>query len=283
MRLQKFLAQTTSLSRRAAERAIAAGEVNVNGTLVTKMGVEVDPRHHKVFWRGKLLRPRSEQHADWVLLYKPKQVMVTKSDPQGRKTIWEIVPRKFSGLNAVGRLDYDSEGLLLLTGDGEAIHKLTHPSFHVEKVYLVKVQGQPDERALGRLLKGLNDLGEHLAATDVAIRDRTAQNTWLEMVLHSGKYRQIRRMCEQLGFPVLKLKRVRFGAISIGSLRAGAHRTLSPREVRQLLNPSAIETAASTARPTVITPRAPAARRRSTAQFKRTSPANRRKPRRKSV
>lgn len=234
MRLHKFIAQVTALSRRAAERVIAAGEVQVNGTVVTRMGVEIDPRRHKVFWRGKRVMPRDEGRATWVMLYKPKQSIVSKSDPQGRRTIWQLLPAKWAHLDPVGRLDYDSEGLLLLTNDGEAIHRLTHPRFGVEKVYLVKVQHRPTERDLSRLLAGLQDAGERLHASAIRLRDRTARNTWLEMVLTSGKYREIRRMCERLGFPVLKLKRVRFGSVTIGALRPGAHRTLAPREVRQL-------------------------------------------------
>lgn len=235
MRLQKFLAQVTALSRRAAERAIAAGEVQVDGTVITRMGVDVDPRRHKVCWQGKLLRaPRADAQAEWVALYKPKQTIVSKSDPQKRKTIWQLLPDKWARLDPVGRLDYDSEGLLLLTNDGDAIHRLTHPKFGVEKVYLVKVQRRPGERELERLLKGLKDAGELLQATAIRIRERTACNTWLEMVLKSGKYREIRRMCEQLGFPVLKLKRVRFGSILLGDLTAGKHRKLTPREVRRV-------------------------------------------------
>lgn len=232
MRLNQYLAKTTPLSRRAADQAIAKGEVTINGKVVSALGTQVQSRRDRVAWRGErlFLTPEYEYH----IFYKPKQTMVTKSDPQGRATIWQRLPQRAQVLNAVGRLDYDTEGLLLLTDDGELLYRLTHPRFAVAKVYEVKVQGQITPAALVRLQAGLDTADERLEAVAIQRRHDTARNSWLRMTLHSGKYRQVRRMCEQVGYPVLKLKRIVFGPLHLRDLPPGRSRRLAPAEVRAL-------------------------------------------------
>jgi 23S rRNA pseudouridine2605 synthase len=232
MRLHKFLAQASALSRRSAEQAIAEGRVSVNRQRVTAMGVVIDPDQDLVCLDGTRVGRSRDHH--YLVLYKPKQSIVTKSDPQGRRTIWSLLPQKAQRLNAVGRLDFESEGLLLLTDDGDLHHQLTHPTFGVAKEYLVKVRGTPAPAIVTQLCTGLEDAGETLKAEAVKIIDKTERNTWLRMTLHSGRYRQIRRMCEQLHHPVLKLKRVAFGPIRLGTLRSGRTRRLTPRELARL-------------------------------------------------
>ncbi len=232
LRLHKFLAQTTTLSRRAAEVAIASGEVRVNGKIITAMGVSVTPGKDVVEWRGQSVSGRVD--LVYFAFYKPKQCIVTKSDPQGRRRIWDILSERRAGLNAVGRLDYDSEGLLLLTNDGNFANALSHPKHHVAKIYQVKVSGHPDDAAIARLLAGLREEGEILEAKSVRTLPGTDRNAWLEIALHSGKYRQVRRMCEMIGHSVLKLKRVAIGSVRLGELAPGKTRKLKPSELRAL-------------------------------------------------
>ncbi|MBI2343220.1 MAG: rRNA pseudouridine synthase [Deltaproteobacteria bacterium] len=233
IRLHKHLAQSTPLSLRAAERAIAAGEVTVDGARVTAMGVTVDPARQTICYRG-IPTTRAKGHC-YLAFYKPKQTIVSKRDPQGRKTVWSCLPPRWQRVNAVGRLDYDSEGLLLLTNDGVLHQRLSHPRFGVAKVYLVKVHGHPTQRVLQQFVAGCVDAGETLKAVSVERGATTERHAWIRIVLHSGRYRHIRRMCEQLGHPVLKLKRIAYGPITLGRLRAGQSRKLTPYEVRTLL------------------------------------------------
>lgn len=232
MRLHKFIAQASRLSRRAAERAIAAGEVRVNGVTVTTMGITVTPGQDRVEWQGLLLYAGRERQ--YLAYYKPKQTVVTKADPQRRRTIWDTLPPRCGALNAVGRLDYDSEGLLLLTNDGDLHACLTHPRYGVAKTYHVKVQGMMSEADRTSLVSGLRMEGERLAADTVRALGNTGKNMWLEMTLHGGRYRQIRRMCELIGHSVLKLKRVSIGPVHLRTLRPGKTRSLRPMELEAL-------------------------------------------------
>ncbi len=233
MRLHKYIAEHTALSRRAAEKAIAEGLVMVNGNIVTQMGVVIEPGTDIVALEGKCIQGRGRAHR-YLAFYKPRRTMITRSDPQGRRTIWDVLGSKGERLNAVGRLDYDTEGLLLLTDDGDLLQRLTHPSFGIKKVYHVKVKGLPGKDVLQRMVDGMKNDGENLRAERMRVINRTAQNTWIELVLHSGKYRQVRRMCETLGAPVLKLKRVMVGNVRLGTMRSGEVRRLRPTELKNL-------------------------------------------------
>ena len=226
IRLQKVLAQAGLGSRRACEELIAARRVRVNGD-VADLGRRVDPEVDAVEVDGARIGVRSG--LVHYLLNKPSGVITTASDPQGRPTVVDLVPPE-PRVFPVGRLDGDSEGLLLLTNDGELTHQLTHPRFGVEKEYLVEVEGSPSRGALARLRDGIDlDDGRTAPAKVAQLDDRT-----LRITIHEGRNRQIRRMCDAVGFPVRRLVRTRIGPLSDRSLPPGAWRALTQDEVRAL-------------------------------------------------
>lgn len=234
MRLQKLIALATDLSRRAAEEAIAKGEVTVNGAVVTVMGTTVDPSVDKVCLRGRLVR--TPERFSYLAFYKPRRVVVTKSDPEGRRTIWDYLESWKERVNSAGRLDYESEGLLLLTNDGEMLNSLTHPRHEILKVYVAKVRGEPPQETIEKLKSGIRlEEGKTLPAEIKVVRVEE-NNTWLQIGIREGKYRQIRRMCETVGHPVLKLKRVSIGPVRLGQMKAGEWRFLSQKEIYNLEN-----------------------------------------------
>jgi len=225
-RLQKVLARAGFGSRRACEELIAGGRVTVNGQAAS-LGRRVDAARDRVEVDG--VPVSAGDHLVYYLLNKPRGVVTTASDPQGRRTVVELVPpepRVFS----VGRLDADTEGLLLLTNDGELANRLTHPSYGVEKEYLAEVDGEPTPGALRRLRTGVNlDDGVTAPARAAAVTPRAVRLT-----IHEGRNRQVRRMCEAVGLPVVRLVRTRIGPIADRRLRPGAWRPLTPAEVRSL-------------------------------------------------
>ena len=232
MRLHKILAQSTELSRRNAEKVIAAGEVFVNGKAVTKMGVLVDPARDRIGWNGKIISlPETNIY---VIYNKPKETLVTKKDSGGRSIIWDDLKRFKDKVNAVGRLDYDSEGLLILTNDGELINRLTHPKHDIKKIYNVKVKGFPLEEKLDKLRKGMTFEGEEYRPAEISFTRKTENNTWFEVKISEGKNRQIRNMFVAINHPVLKLKRFAVGPVRLGRMEPGEWRFLKPKE-RQLL------------------------------------------------
>jgi 23S rRNA pseudouridine2605 synthase len=233
-RLQKVLARTGFGSRRKCEELIDDGRVTVNGS-VAVLGQRVDTEHDRVAVDGIPVGVR--QGLVYYLLNKPRGVVTTASDPQGRPTVVELVPlepRVFS----VGRLDADTEGLLLLTNDGDLTHRLTHPSFGVEKEYLVEVEGTPTPQALRRLREGV-ELDDGLTAPALA---SLVPPHALRLVIHEGRNRQVRRMCAAVGHPVLRLVRTRIGPIAERRLGPGEWRPLTLAEVRAL--EAAVPTAA---------------------------------------
>lgn len=238
-RLQKFLARAGIASRRECEGLIAAGRVLVNGQAVRRPGSRVRPGRDRVQVDGEAVRAGA---AVTILLHKPAGYITSRSDPQGRPVVTSLadqagLPRLFP----VGRLDWDTEGLLLLTNDGELANALTHPRYAVRKVYHAKVKGHPTPESLSRLTRGIVCDGEPLAALAVEVLHPTRQNTWIAVTLQAGRYRQVRRMCERIGHPVLKLIRVALGPLTLGPLPRGQWRPLSPAELRSLyaLVPSA--------------------------------------------
>lgn len=251
MRLAKFLAATTPLSRRDAEVAIAAGHVTINHKWVTSPAVNVTPGVDRVAYRGEVLRLQATTKL--LAFYKPRQVVVARRDPQRRKTIWDLLPAQYHDFEAVGRLDYDSEGLLLLTNDGSLVNRLTHPRYHLPKTYAVRLQGRVSDAALEHLRQGVRDGDELLQAAAVTRRaaavGRTREaprrgarvelgnDTWIDLVLTEGKYRQIRRMCEKIGHPVVRLKRIAIGEVHLPkTLAPGAIFRLPPAAARALLH-----------------------------------------------
>jgi len=227
-RLHKILAASTKLSRRAAEKAIEAGEVKVGGHLVKKLGTLADPFQETITWKGKKVRPPQEMI--YIAYHKPKRRLVTKSDPEGRPTIWGDLRQYKDKINTVGRLDYDSEGLLLLTNDGELINRLTHPSHEVVKIYQVKIQGEPSRESIEQLRNGIRYHGINYAPAEVKIVSRADSNTWVEFRISEGKNRQLRNMVDAIGHRAQKLKRLSIGPIKLGALRPGEWRVLRRSE-----------------------------------------------------
>ncbi len=231
-RLQKFLARAGVASRRQCEVLIADGRVQVNGAVTRALGTRVRPGVDQVLLDGVRLRPEAPVT---VMLHKPAGYITAVSDPEGRPVVVSLLPKTgLPRLFPVGRLDWDTEGLLLLTNDGDLANRLTHPRHEVAKVYHAKVKGRPAPEVLRRLLQGVVSDGERLSATAVSILRATRENTWVMVSVRQGRYRQVRRMCEAIGHPVLKLVRVALGPLSLGSLPRGQWRTLLPAEVRAL-------------------------------------------------
>ncbi len=234
-RLQKIIAAAGIASRRKAEELIASGRVAVNGQTVTELGTKADPEHDHIRVNGKLLQG-PERHT-YVLLNKPKGYVTTVSDPEGRPTVMNLLKGVKARVYPIGRLDYASEGLLLLTNDGELAQRLMKAASHVPKTYLVKVSGQPSEDAIARLRSGVSiptDGGKRVKTAPAKIKViREADNPWYEVTLIEGRNRQIRRMFEQVGHHVEKIKRVRYGPLQL-DVPPGAYRQLTPQEVARL-------------------------------------------------
>lgn len=226
IRLQKVLSQAGLGSRRVCDDLIAAGRVRVNGA-VADLGRRVDPEVDAIELDGARIGVKAG--LVHYLLNKPAGVITTAADPQGRPTVVELVPAE-PRVFPVGRLDGDSEGLLLLTNDGDLTHQLTHPSFGVDKEYLVEVEGTPHRGALARLREGVDlDDGRTAPAKVAQLDGRT-----LRITIHEGRNRQVRRMCDAVGFPVVRLVRTRIGPLADRTLAPGAWRPLTQDEVRAL-------------------------------------------------
>jgi 23S rRNA pseudouridine2605 synthase len=230
-RLQKLIAAAGLASRREAEAWITAGRVTVNDQ-PSKLGDKADPAVDRVALDGRLLAAREDKI--YVLLHKPVGYVVSLKDPQGRPVVTELVAGLPARLFPVGRLDYNTEGLLLLTNDGELAQHLAHPSHEIGKTYLVKVRGHLDPASRDRLAQGvLLDDGPTAPALIDRVRSTTG-HTWFEMTIHEGRNRQVRRMCEKVGHPVVRLKRIRLGFLELGDLPPGEYRQLTSAEVRRL-------------------------------------------------
>ncbi len=237
-RLQKVLSAAGIASRRAAEEYITQGRVTVNGETVTELGTKADPETDDIRVDGR--RVKTPARRRYILLYKPKGYITSRADPERRPTVLDLLTT--GGVRdyvyPVGRLDYDSEGLLLLTSDGDLAEKLTHPRHGIGREYHVRVRGVPDEKALARLRKGISLDGERTAPATVdlhkVIESERGANAILSMVIYEGRNRQVRRMCEAVGHPVSRLKRVRIGPITDDHIRPGEFRDLSEEEVAAL-------------------------------------------------
>ena len=238
IRLQKILSTAGLASRRTAETLISEGRVTVNGKAVTELGSKADPDTDDI--RVDARRVKSPARRRYILLYKPRGYITTRSDPERRPTVIDLLTtggvREY--VYPVGRLDYDSEGLLLLTSDGDLAEQLTHPRHGVGREYHVRVRGVPDDRALERLRKGIALDGDRTAPATVdlykVIEGPRGSDSILSMVIYEGRNRQIRRMCEAVGHPVSRLKRVRIGPIQDDHIRPGEFRDLSDKEVAAL-------------------------------------------------
>jgi pseudouridine synthase len=232
-RLQKILAKAGLASRRKAEEMIAQGRVTVNGQTVTQPGVKADPNRQRICLDGKPIE--SSEALEYWLVHKPKGVVSTVKDPQGRKRVVELLPPEAGRVYPVGRLDRDSEGLVLLTNDGEMANRLMHPRYEVTKTYKVWVQGLPKAGTLERLRTGV-DIGDERPTSPARVHMKAGspQRSKLTFVLNEGRKREIRRMCEAVGHPVNRLLRVALGPLKLGDLPLGAARRLALAEVREL-------------------------------------------------
>ncbi len=234
VRLQKLLSQAGVASRRAAEKLIAEGRVTVNGATVREMGVKADPAADDVRVDGRRIKAPSRLR--YILLYKPAGVVTTRSDPQRRRTVIDLLRGVREYVYPVGRLDYDTEGLLLLTNDGDLAATLTHPRHGIERTYEAHVAGMPDDDALDRLRRGIPLDGRRTHPADATLLNsgRRDRDGVLLLTIREGRNRQVRRMCEAVGHPVRKLRRIRIGPIADRRLKPGEWRELTLREVEKL-------------------------------------------------
>lgn len=232
IRLSKMLARAGASSRRGAESLIQEGRVAVNGKVVLEPATMVDPEWDQVSVDGRKLQWTFSPL--YILMNKPKGVVTTLKDPEGRPTVRDLLKGIHRRVFPVGRLDFNTEGALLLTNDGELAQRLLHPRYQVERTYWAKVKGIPTSSALERLRDGIElEPGVWARARARLVRVLKA-NSWLEMSVREGRYREVRRMCEALGHPVIALKRMSFGSLSIRGLPAGAYRHLTLAEVQRL-------------------------------------------------
>lgn len=229
IRLQKFFTDCGILSRRAAEAEIAAGRVRVNGE-VAHVGDKIDPDTDKVEYKGKLIRQRPKQTHTYLMLHKPRGYVTTLKDEKGRKTVADLIPASAGRVYPIGRLDMDSEGLLLLTDDGELTNRLTHPRHEIPKIYHVTLSTVPSKQALSALEAPMELDGYRLQPIGV----KQLSPDTLKLTLFEGRNRQIRRMCEAVGLKVMRLHRVAIGDLKIGTLPAGQCRALTADEVDYL-------------------------------------------------
>jgi 23S rRNA pseudouridine2605 synthase len=235
-RLQKLIATAGIASRRHAEELIVAGRVTVNGAVVKELGSKADPDRDHIKVNGKLINPQLKSRDKvYVLLNKPRGYLSSVSDPEGRPLVTELLPPALGRLYPVGRLDFNTEGLLLLTNDGDFTNYVTAARNRVEKVYEVKVKGVPSDGAIARLRKGVTlEDGTRTAPAQITKLGETQTNAWYEVLLHQGRNQQVRRMFELIGNSVLKLRRVRIGFLTDENLKPGHWRLLSPAEVTRL-------------------------------------------------
>ncbi|MBQ2237408.1 MAG: rRNA pseudouridine synthase [Clostridia bacterium] len=233
IRLQKFLSECGVASRRKAEELIESGKVKVNGHPAI-LGSKVDPKRDKITVRGKKVTAVNEKV--YIMLHKPRGFVTTMSDEMGRKCVSDLVKDVGVKVFPVGRLDRDSEGLLIMTNDGDFSNKLTHPSSLVNKTYRVTVEGDADEEQLFKMQQGIVIDGRKTEPCDVFIAEKRGERTVLIFIIHEGRNRQIRKMCEAVGLTVKRLKRTEISGVKLGMLPQGKWRPLNEREMRHLTN-----------------------------------------------
>ena len=231
-RLQKIISQANVTSRRKAEDLIREGRVRVNGKIVRELGSKADPEKDRVEVDGKRIEPKQPRIA--ILLYKPDGYITSLKDPEGRPTVAQLVDSFPVRLYPVGRLDYHTEGLLIMTNYGDLAQSIQHPSSAIDKIYWVKVKGIPGKDKLDKLRKGILIEGRKTLPARVKVLD-TRKNAWLEITIREGRQNQIRKMFEAVGHDVLKLRRVAIGSLQDTNLKPGQFRHLTPQEIKAFL------------------------------------------------
>ncbi len=232
-RLHKRIASSGYCSRRMAERLIAEGEVEVNGSVVKEMGVQVTEKD-RITVEGTKLKFTDEKVT--IMMNKPTGIVTTRNDPMGEETVMDLLPRQFQHLNPVGRLDRESEGLLLLTTDGELLLHLTHPRYEHEKTYEVGLYGTVEPTTLEALEDGVELDGKRLAPMYGTVLREEGHRTWVQVILREGRKRQIRRVMEQFGHTVFALRRVAIGELKLGDLKTGAYTVVTEKEIKMALS-----------------------------------------------
>jgi len=232
VRLQKFLADAGLASRRASEQVILAGRVEVNGQTVQVLGTKIDPTRDRVTVDGTAVKARRKLY---LALNKPRGYICSRKDPAKRRTIGDLLPKEWNMVYPVGRLDFDSEGLILLTNDGEFCLQLTHPRYGIRKKYLATVEGRVEPKILNQFTRGVVHEGERLKAEKVRLLSANNSHSVVEVELAEGKYREVRRLFESQGLAVSRLRRTQIGRIKLGELPVGKWRTLSEPEIRGLV------------------------------------------------
>jgi 23S rRNA pseudouridine2605 synthase len=232
VRLQKFLADAGIASRRAAEQIILDGKVRVNGRFVRLLGTKIDPDRDEVILDGKIVRARKKLY---IVLNKPPGCVCSHNDELGRPTIYQLLPKEWQIVHSVGRLDFNSEGLIFLTNDGQFALRLTHPRYGVRKKYIVTVEGKLETAMLAELTRGIFHDGERLKAEKAHLVSASNSRSVVELELAEGKNREVRRMFESQNVSVRKLQRVQIGKIKLGELKLGKWRTLTETEIKTLL------------------------------------------------
>jgi 23S rRNA pseudouridine2605 synthase len=232
-RLQKYLAECGIASRRKCEQLILDGKIKVNGTVIKNLGIKIDPDKDIVEYDGRVVA--KVQHNIYIMLNKPTGFITTVKDQFGRPSVLDIIKIK-DRIYPVGRLDCDTSGLLLLTNDGDIANKLMHPKHEIDKVYIAKIRGIPDDKDLDRFRNGLLLDNRLTAKAKIEILKKINNDALVKIVIHEGRNRQIRRMCELIGHPVMTLKRIKIGDLELGNLKVRQWRYLSGEEVQYLKN-----------------------------------------------
>nr|WP_317359393.1 pseudouridine synthase [uncultured Tyzzerella sp.] len=231
MRLQKFLADCGICSRRKAEEHILQGDITVNGKIITQLGFKVDEKNDKVYFKNKLVK--IEDKKVYIMLNKPVGCVTTAKEQFDRKTVFDYINIK-ERVVPVGRLDYDTSGLLILTNDGDLTYKLTHPKHNIKKVYIAKVYGTPTKEKLEKFKKGLIIDDYKTAPANIQILEKDNKYSTLKIIITEGRNRQVRKMCDAIGHKVVNLKRIAVDKINIGNLNIGEYRYLTKEEIAYL-------------------------------------------------
>ncbi|MCX7943913.1 MAG: rRNA pseudouridine synthase [Deltaproteobacteria bacterium] len=231
VRINKFIAESGYTSRRKVDDLIAQGRIKVNGRVLREMGVMIDPDVDIVTIDDEVVLPEKEKV--YILLNKPPKTICSSYDDRGRRTVIDLVNSKVRVFN-VGRLDYDAEGVLLLTNDGELANMLTHPKYQVERIYHVKVKGVISPLKLLELKKGVHLRDGFVKPASIKVIKSTGINTWVEVILKEGKHHEIKRLFEYVGYDVIRIKRVEFAGLRVDDIPVGGYRELSPKEVKRL-------------------------------------------------